>query len=131
MPMLRLFILGVLCAIHAAPAAEALPDIETPSYSLKTSSTGLWLSGYTQKREWNDRHDLMLDFASIMSVNVFRDEQNPRISITSTERMIDSGLVENRIYWIALKNTSDLDILVSRIWSGKSVHPIAETADDF
>ncbi|GDY14579.1 hypothetical protein LBMAG53_34570 [Planctomycetota bacterium] len=69
----------------------------------ESSKTAIAIRGYTQKGEWKDTHDLIIDYSSIVSINGFRDEKNPKVSITSKEMIIDNGLTENRIYWISFK----------------------------
>lgn len=57
-------------------------------------------------------------------MNGFRDEKNPKVSITTKEIIIDNGLTENRIYWISFKSIADLNGFVDFAWKGKLDNPV-------
>ena len=103
--------------------------LKNDSIVAESTNSALFLESYSQKKEWADSHGLMIDYTSIISVNVFKDEKNPKISITTKELMIDSSLNENRIYWISFKSNNDLDGLVKLLWKYKSKQPSIPISD--
>jgi len=102
---------------------------KSDSLSAESSKTSLYLVGYSQKKEWADSHNLIIDYTSIVSVNAFRDEKNPKVSITTKELMIDGGVNENRIYWISFKSVGDIDNFMGFLWKYKSVQPAVVVPD--
>ena len=68
---------------------------KSKSISAESSKTSLCLISYSQKKEWADSHNLIIDYTSIVSINAFRDDKSPKISIATKELIIDGGVNEN------------------------------------
>ena len=47
---------------------------KSESLTAESSKTSLFLMTYSQKREWSDFHNLIIDYTSIVSINAFRDD---------------------------------------------------------
>jgi hypothetical protein len=107
-----------LCAEDTSAQAAGPMHYESPSVTIDGTATAVHLSRYTQNRKWNDQHQLILAWASILSVNGFDDEAEPKISITSREMILDNTGSENRIYWVALKDKAEVDAVVALLWRG-------------
>lgn len=102
---------------------------KSESLSAESSKTSLYIINYSQKKEWADSHNLVIDYTSIVSINAFRDDKNPKISITTKELMIDGGVNENRIYWISFRSVGDVDNFIGFLWKYKSNQPAVVVPD--
>ena len=47
---------------------------KSESLTAESSKTSLFLMTYSQKTEWSDFHNLIIDYTSIVSINAFRDD---------------------------------------------------------
>lgn len=90
-------ILIVLFLFSALLMSQDIEKIKNDSVVAESTKSALYLKSYNEKREWSDVHELIIDYTSMVSVNVFKDYKNPHMSITTNELIIDSLVNENRI----------------------------------
>ena len=126
---LRIIVIYSVLSMGNLLMSQENDKFKSESLSAESSRVSLFLISYSQKREWADSHSLIVDYTSILSINAFRDDKNPKLSITTRELVIDGGVVENRIYWISFKSVGDIDNFLGFLWKYKSNQPSVVVPD--